>query len=276
MLNKNQRRFRKEMKEAVSEQGDQEAIYSYVKDSDVQGYYSSGEKQKEGVFIKIFRVIAYIILSAISIFGLIGITTDQDVFALALALFLFSFASFILGLIHPSFVFIGRKQSRGKVAMIYGIALGICVVIGSLSAPSVEGEMGQRKWAPQPRERFVIQENREQFIASTEHVDYSVLARNPDQYKGTRVSYMGKVVQTVESRQHVVLRLNVTEGEFGLWTDTIYVNYHRTEGEDRILEDDIITLWGTVLGLKEYESVFGLPVVVPEIDARYIDITIPR
>lgn len=41
------------------------------------------------------------------------------------------------------------------------------------------------------------------------------------------------------------------------------------EESDKILEDDIITIWGECDGLYSYESVLGSKVSLPKIDVKY-------
>ena len=67
------------------------------------------------------------------------------------------------------------------------------------------------------------------------------------------------------------------ENEFAeggyLWDNTIYVEYTRkTENESRILEDDIIYLYGTLNGVTTYTTVLGSDVTIPYMLAEYIDI----
>lgn len=112
----------------------------------------------------------------------------------------------------------------------------------------------------------------EQFKNSAVQINYLDLARNPDNYISTRVYFTGKVVQTIESGNNVILRVNVTEGDYGIWQDTLLVNYSRSEGESRILENDIINLWGKVKGLKTYKALLKNQITVPEVDAKYISI----
>ncbi|MGN1169484.1 MAG: hypothetical protein ACI4RB_05120 [Acutalibacteraceae bacterium] len=64
------------------------------------------------------------------------------------------------------------------------------------------------------------------------------------------------------------LRINVTKGEY-FWEDTIYATVVIDSGDDRILEDDIITIWGTCEGLYTYESVLGSSVSLPKIKVEY-------
>lgn len=105
-----------------------------------------------------------------------------------------------------------------------------------------------------------------------EEFDYESIARNPDQYKGKYAKFTGEVIQVLESGKNVELRVNVTKGAY-MYEDTIYVTYTRkNETESRILENDIVTIYGTLEGLKSYESILKTTITIPQINAKYIDI----
>ena len=66
--------------------------------------------------------------------------------------------------------------------------------------------------------------------------------------------------------------MNITkEGTYSTYyTDTIYVTYTPEEGEDKILEDDIITVYGISQGDYSYTSTIGAQVTLPLISGKYI------
>lgn len=107
-------------------------------------------------------------------------------------------------------------------------------------------------------------------------LSYIDLARRPKDYSGTNMSFTGKVIQVTESTifdvTSLVLRVNVTKDEYGLYDDTIYVKYELPEDADRILENDIITFYGECKGAKTYTAVLGNSVTIPYVEAEYIDI----
>ncbi len=100
---------------------------------------------------------------------------------------------------------------------------------------------------------------------------YETIARNPDSYVGTYGKYTGEVIQVLECCSSVVLQVNITEGKYS-YSDTIYVTYTMKDGESRILEDDIITIYGVNNGLYSYTSVIGTTVTLPYVKAEYIDL----
>ena len=124
----------------------------------------------------------------------------------------------------------------------------------------------------------IIVENKDEYILKCKEYFYEEIARNPNKYKDSFAKFNGKVIQVVENKDKIVLRVNVTNTineyiEDGLWSDTIYVEYKRLdENESRILENDIITLYGTLNGIKTYETVLGTQESIPYLIAKYIDI----
>ena len=119
----------------------------------------------------------------------------------------------------------------------------------------------------------IAEEEKAAFKGSCQGYSYDEISRNPDNYKGKPAVFRGKVAQVLESSysSSIDLRVNVTEGSYGWWEDTIYVSYTLPEGSSRILEDDIITIYGTLNGLYSYTAVLGNTITLPKLDAKYIE-----
>ena len=124
--------------------------------------------------------------------------------------------------------------------------------------------------------------NTEQFTLSPEEIeaqykssctayDYSTIARDPDAYKNTYGKYKGEIIQVLEDGNDLQLRVNITKESYG-YSDTIYVVYTLKDGESRLLEDDIVTIYGMNAGTVSYESIFGATVTIPCVYAEYIDL----
>ncbi len=118
-----------------------------------------------------------------------------------------------------------------------------------------------------------------EFKETCRPIDYKKLSRNPDAYKGAKFVFTGEVIQAMESSwtDTVELRINVTKetyeySDIVTWTDTIYATIELPKGSDRILEEDIITIWGVCDGLYSYQSVLGSTVSLPAIDVKYYSI----
>lgn len=144
------------------------------------------------------------------------------------------------------------------------IVLFLFILIGS-SGSDDSSSPSQNTDAP------AVTETKDEYIASCQSVPYTDLARNPDNWKGTRMVYVGQVIQVVEPShgETVTLRVNVTEDEYGWWDDTILATVDIPEGDDRILEEDIISFYGECDGLYTYESIFGEKISIPKIDIVY-------
>lgn len=96
---------------------------------------------------------------------------------------------------------------------------------------------------------------------------YKDIARDPDQYKGSKIKFYGEIVQ-VCSESNGMCSYRVMLSNY----DVIYVNYVRQDGESRLLEDDNVTVYGLCNGLYSYTSVQGAKITIPCVDACYIDL----
>ena len=115
------------------------------------------------------------------------------------------------------------------------------------------------------------QKSREEYIASCQSISFTDLARNPERYKGQLFTFTGEVIQVVEPSvgNTVSLRINVTQTEYGSYTDTIYATISIPEGADRILEEDILTIYGECQGMYSYTSVLDQKISLPKIHIQY-------
>lgn len=115
------------------------------------------------------------------------------------------------------------------------------------------------------------EEEKQAYLNSCQSYTYDEISRNPDNYKDKRAKFEGQVVQVQEVYSNsIILRVDVTKNEYDFWEDTVYVHYTYSDGESRILEDDIITMYGTLNGLKTYTTIFGGSVTIPDFYAKYI------
>lgn len=163
------------------------------------------------------------------------------------------------------------KQGIGCGTVIL-VAVCIVIIIFAISAVSniIKGynNASSETASSQP----VI--SRSEYIAGCSEIAYDDLARNPDKYKGQSFVFTGEVIQVVEPNygNTVYLRINVTKGKY-TWSDTIFAEVELPKSADRILEDDIITIYGDCEGLYTYESITGTQVSVPSIKIRFFDIS---
>ena len=100
------------------------------------------------------------------------------------------------------------------------------------------------------------------YKSSCKTIDYKTLARNPNKYKGDHFKITGEVEQVIEEdnvlddNTQYTVRLNMTKNDLDYWDDTILLNVEIPQDEDRILEDDIITVYGTCQGKYTYTGLF--------------------
>lgn len=119
---------------------------------------------------------------------------------------------------------------------------------------------------------LTLESYQDDYKSKCKEYTYKGIARNPEKVKGEYAVVTGEVIQVLEDGDDVELRVNITEESWG-YTDTIYVSYTRkTADEDRILEDDIITIWGKLNGLLTYKSTFNTQITIPWLEAEYIRI----
>ena len=160
----------------------------------------------------------------------------------------------------------GAKKKPGCLRTVLATVLlffGLILIIGSIGGND----------SAQPTEPQISEA---EYKAQCVEIAYEDLARNPDAHAGEYFKFTGEVVQVLQDGNTVNLRLNVTPVYFGekisYYDDTIYVILHLPDGADRILEDDIITLYGTCNGLYTYTSVLGAEVSIPGIEGMYYEL----
>lgn len=98
-------------------------------------------------------------------------------------------------------------------------------------------------------------------------ITYDQLARTPDDYKGKKVKFYGKVIQVIEDDTNVQIRLAVNDN----YDTVILGDYSKNIVSSRVLEDDHITIYGTSASTITYKSTMGGNITVPAILIEKID-----
>lgn len=117
-----------------------------------------------------------------------------------------------------------------------------------------------------------------EFIEKCNSYSYEKIAREPQKYENKKVKFTGKVIQVSEGYSlfgenlSVTFLISVTKNEYDLYEDNIYCTYTYEKGESKILEGDIITLYGICEGDYSYISVLGANITIPKIDLKYYEI----
>lgn len=96
---------------------------------------------------------------------------------------------------------------------------------------------------------------------------YEQLARNPDTYEGNLVKFKGKVLQAETSSNISYLRLAINSD----YDTVLFVTYDSSVISYRLLEDDIVTVYGESQGIYSYEAVSGATITIPWVRADIIE-----
>jgi hypothetical protein len=91
-------------------------------------------------------------------------------------------------------------------------------------------------------------------------IPFKKLNKNADEYKGTYVKYTGKLIQVMASDGQEEYRLALDK----YYNQVIYVVYY---GKTDFVEDDKVTVIGTIIGAYTYESTAGYKITVPSMVA---------
>ena len=96
---------------------------------------------------------------------------------------------------------------------------------------------------------------------------YEQLARNPDTYMGGKIRLSGKVLQVIEGTDsHLRVAMNSN------YDTVILVSYDKDKLSYRLLEDDMVTIYGTSQGVYSYEAVSGATITIPWVNADIVDL----
>ena len=98
-------------------------------------------------------------------------------------------------------------------------------------------------------------------------ITYDQLARTPDDFKGKKVKFTGKVVQVIEGSGSIQIRLAVNDN----YDTILFVQYDSSIVGSRVLEDDHITIYGTSAGTISYQSTMGGTITIPGVSIEKID-----
>lgn len=98
-------------------------------------------------------------------------------------------------------------------------------------------------------------------------ISYDNIARNPNDYLEKKVNFTGTVVQVVEDTDIVGILFAADNNSNNL----IYGEYYKTIVSSRVLEGDVITIYGISKGTISYQAVLGNMVTIPSVLIEKID-----
>lgn len=170
-----------------------------------------------------------------------------------------AFISVVVGLV------IGFTRKRWKVlkysSIAFGVSLALLVTVAALGS-AFENSTSASAQTPTPIPTF------QEVTQTAKRVHWEELYRNNETYLDELVYLKGEVIQVIAdgNNDRYQLRVAVAESDRGYSSDeVIFVRY---EGPERLLQDDVVEIVGTVEGLHTYFSLGG-PITIPEItDAK--------
>ena len=148
-----------------------------------------------------------------------------------------------------------------KIGIGFGIIIAIffafIMIVGMTYEPTAEESLKNPELSDKEIKDNAINLNQ---------IGYENLHRYNEDHVGKIVFFSGEVIQVRHiSSDSYVLRVDVNPERFE--TSALYVNYVGP----RILEDDNVTIYGEVVGIKDYKSISGAQVSIPEINALILN-----
>lgn len=181
------------------------------------------------------------------------------------------------------------KSIRVVLIVVLFIVGALLTPTHSENKPSIEDDQQANETVPESESESIADENkqdtvkeseseseqetsneneiRDDYISTCETVVYSDIERNPQEFEGKNITVSGTVIQVSEGWfNSVTLRI---ESSDGIW----YAKYTRDEDESRILENDIIIVYGECIGVESYRTILGSNVTIPSIKIKYYELT---
>lgn len=134
----------------------------------------------------------------------------------------------------------------------------------------------QKQKLEEQKKQEQAKKDKENFIASCIEVSYKDLARNPNTYIGKKLKITVEIQQVISSgfstnAYRCYEDYDIHSGATYLDKEW-YVEYYLSDDESRILEDDIVTFYGTYDGTSKLErALTGVTDYVPTLKAEYIE-----
>jgi hypothetical protein len=113
--------------------------------------------------------------------------------------------------------------------------------------------------------------SQDEIISNSIEVPYEDLFRYNENYVGKIVHIKGQVLQVSETgTDDFVVRLATKDSGYGYYDDIVWVEFRNNN--ERILEDDMLDVYGEVVGIQKYTAVLGNEVSLPAVVARVCSI----
>ncbi len=109
---------------------------------------------------------------------------------------------------------------------------------------------------------------------SCEKLNYKDVLREPDKYSGKNVYWFGKVSQVVDSVSYMVY-VDCTKYQYindYSCSNPIYLIYVPDSSSLKLIEGDMVEIYGKMDGIQSYVTVLGANKTIPKVMAFYVDI----
>lgn len=128
-----------------------------------------------------------------------------------------------------------------------------------------EGEAAKKKQEEAEKQAQIEAEEARGYETGT---TFDQLARTPDDFDFTKVKFSGKIIQVMEDSDTTKIRFAVNDD----YDNIIYAELSsELTQNNRVLEDDYITISGISMGLLSYESTMGGNITIPSVVVDKID-----
>lgn len=148
-----------------------------------------------------------------------------------------------------------------KVSIQSGDTVQVCVYVDSESSFGFTDAKNIRL----TKSKFNLDDVKNYFKQDCQIMDYKKVLRNPDDYKNTNFAFCGEVFQVVSESDSVIEMLVKSDDD-----EIVYVYYYR-EGTSRILEGDMVTIYGTFYILETYQTLLGTK-TVPKLSVYFLEL----
>ena len=99
-------------------------------------------------------------------------------------------------------------------------------------------------------------------------ITYDMLARTPDDYMYRWIALTGRVIQVMEGDGITQLRIAINDD----YDAVALVEYDSSIVDQRILDEDYVTVYGESMGLFTYESTLGGAITIPAMTVFKLDL----
>lgn len=174
-----------------------------------------------------------------------------------------------------------KKKSGGLkgCALIFVVFIIFCVIVGSCVANQSNSSKGSTSLNRTNASQVSYETESEYKASCNSSYDYNSIERRPSDYTGKRAVFQCVVNQVIENGSTLDLMVGVPK-DWNNWTvlsgrydNVFHVTYKKkSSNEDRILEDDVIRMYGELNNTITYETVLHAQRTVPDFKAEYIEI----